>query len=102
MAQYATYNEGDTRIFTDEYSSFRIRIADGNFYFDRAITDDAFDGVENTDWEAVETKKAVGGLGVFRIGVRDAAFVWDETLTATGFAGTENVDWVNIDSAKAE
>ena len=102
MAQYATYTEGQSRIFTDEYSSFRIRIADGNFYFDRAITDDAFDGTENVDWEMVETKKAPSGLGVFRIGVRDEAFVWDETLTPDGFTGDENIDWVNIDSAKAE
>jgi hypothetical protein len=63
----------------------------------------AFDGVEGTDWETVESYVLPSLPGAeHRVGVRDGYWVIDQTYLpdTLGFTGDINVDWNMIERHK--
>lgn len=95
MTQYKIYNEGTkTDLVRGDYD-WRLICEDGIWKIQSNITDLGFAGVEDTDFETIETHTSPDSLGVYRNGMRTEP-VLDTTLTATGFSGTENIDWENI------
>ena len=97
MAQY-TILSGSSIELSDGTDTFRVIEEGGSVLrFDQTKTSLGFDGVENTDWQTIDTAELPGGAGgnQFRVGVRDTYWVIDQVYTpiVLGFSGTEGEDW---------
>ena len=50
----SAWGEEQYLLYGDDYSLWRKGVRDGAFVLDKALTEDGFDGVEDTDWENVK------------------------------------------------
>ena len=89
---------------TTKKDAFRLMVrADGaqnKLYIDRVLTNKAFKGNENVDWEVIEviySPAELGALGKFVIGAKEydevPYFIWAELLTEIGIMGETDVDY---------
>ena len=101
MAEYTTITAGSPLEVSDGTTLWRLDVRSNILYFDQALTDAGFDGVENADW--VNHSSSVLPIdpgATIRVGERSGEWVIDQTLDGSplGFSGAENYDWDNIEA----
>ena len=96
MAQYVEYADLVYVEYTDGVDTFRDGSRDTAYVIDKELTVTGFDGVEDLDWEEIESHTHPSATGVFRDGVRSGNYVIDAEINVTGFDGSLNIDWVNL------
>lgn len=57
ISNFAKYNSLTYFYFTDGITKYRIGVRDSKFVLDKALTGTGFEGIENTDWENLETSE---------------------------------------------